>query len=245
MRLLLTRPLADAVPLAELLAGQGHDVVVSPLINIELETQAPMPPVDAHGALAFTSANGVRALRAQWQAQGTRADEVAAWRQLPVFAVGAQTAAAAQAAGFATIHQATGEVTALAALIAAHHAAALPVLHIAGRHRAGDLAALLDEKAVPAQRAVLYHAAAAEAFTDAARAALCDGDAPIDAVLLYSQRSAAIFLALYAALPPHQAPRPTAYCLSQPIADTLIEAGFAARAPADADAAALLGLLAV
>ena len=51
MRLLVTRPLADAMPLAEQLAGQGHDVVVSPLINIALDTQASMPPAAAHGAL--------------------------------------------------------------------------------------------------------------------------------------------------------------------------------------------------
>ena len=86
------------------------------------------------------------------------------WQQSPVFAVGPQTAAAAQAAGFTVIHQAAGELAALAHLIDAHYDAALPVLHIAGRHRSGDLAALLDEKAVPAQRAVLYRAEAAEAL---------------------------------------------------------------------------------
>lgn len=245
MRLLVTRPLADAMPLAEQLAGQGHDVVVSPLINIALDTQASMPPAAAHGALAFTSANGVRAFMAQWQAHKMTSDEMAAWHELPVFAVGPQTAAAAQAAGFATIHQAAGELAALAQLIGAHYHAALPVLHIAGRHRAGDLAALLDEKAVPAQRAVLYHAEAAAAFSDAARAALCDAEEPVEGVLLYSQRSAAIFLALYEALPPHSAARPTAYCLAPPIADTMREAGFAAQAPVTADSAALLDLLAV
>ena len=114
-----------------------------------------------------------------------------------------------------------------------------------GRGRAGDLAALLDEKAVPAQRVVLYHAEAASAFSDAARAALCDAEEPVEGVLLYSQRSAAIFLALYEALPPHPEARPTAYCLAPPIADTMREAGFAAQAPVTADSAALLDLLAI
>ena len=245
MRLLVTRPLADAMPLAEQLAGQGHDVVVSPLINIALDTQASMPPAAAHGALAFTSANGVRAFMAQWQAHKMTSEEMVAWHELPVFAIGPQSAAAAQAAGFATIHQAAGELATLAQLIGAHYHGALPVLHIAGRHRAGDLAALLDEKAVPAQRVVLYHAEAASAFSDAARAALCDAEEPVEAVLLYSQRSAAIFLALYEALPPHPEARPTAYCLAPPIADTMREAGFAAQAPVTVDSAALLALLAV
>lgn len=245
MRLLVTRPLVDAMPLAEQLAGQGHDVLVSPLINIELDTQALVPPAAAHGGLAFTSANGVRAFMAQSDAQRVAPDEMVAWQQSPVFAVGPQTAAAAQAAGFTVIHQAAGELAALAHLIDAHYDAALPVLHIAGRHRSGDLAALLDEKAVPAQRAVLYRAEAAEAFSDAARAALSDAEEPVDGVLLYSQRSATIFLALYKALPPHSALRPTAYCLAETIADTVREAGFVAQAPMTADSAALLDLLAV
>ena len=245
MRLLVTRPLADAMPLAEQLAGQGHDVVVSPLINIALDTQASMPPAAAHGGLAFTSANGVRAFMAQSDAQRVAPAEMVAWPQSPVFAVGPQTAAAAQAAGFTVIHQAAGELAALAHLIDAHYAAALPALPIAGRHRSGDLAALLDEKAVPAQRAVLYRAEAAEAFSDAAREALSDAEEPVDGVLLYSQRSATIFLALYKALPPHSALRPTAYCLAETIADTVREAGFVAQAPMTADSAALLDLLAV
>ena len=80
---------------------------------------------------------------------------------------------------------------------------------------------------------------------DAARAALSDGDAPVEGVLLYSQRSAMIFAALYEALPSHDAPRPTAYCLSEPIAEAMRAAGFTATAPPQADGAALMAMLAV
>jgi len=210
MRLLLTRPMADAMAVAEQLAEQGHDVLLSPLIDITFDPEAVLPPLDAQRALAFTSANGVRALMAQLHSANRPSAERAAWRNLPVFAVGPQTAAAAQAAGFAKIRQATGDVAALAALIARHKDEAAPVLHIAGRDRAGDLAALLDDEAVAARRAVLYRAEAAQVFSDAAAAALRDGVEPVDGVLLYSQRSAVIFLSLYQALSPHQTPRPTA-----------------------------------
>ncbi|RPF98039.1 MAG: uroporphyrinogen-III synthase, partial [Rhizobiales bacterium TMED162] len=36
MRLLVTRPALDAVGLADILAAQGHDVLISPMIEIEL-----------------------------------------------------------------------------------------------------------------------------------------------------------------------------------------------------------------
>ena len=165
MRLLVTRPLADAIPLAEQLAGLGHDVLVSPLIEIELDPKAHLPTAAAHKGLAFTSANGVRALMTLWQAQDMPQDEVAALRQMPTFAIGPQTASAAEVAGFVKIRQARGDVAALADLIVRHKDEAEPVLHIAGRDRAGDLAALLNEKAVAASRAVLYRANAVHALS--------------------------------------------------------------------------------
>jgi uroporphyrinogen-III synthase len=59
--------------------------------------------VSGVGALAFTSVNGVEAFAAR-----------SAWRETRVFAVGAATAAAARAAGFADIVSSEGGVTALA-----------------------------------------------------------------------------------------------------------------------------------
>ena len=76
-------------------------------------------------------------------------------------------------------------------------------------------------------------------------AALRDDVEPVDGVLLYSQRSAEIFLSLYEALTPLQTTRPIAYCLSQPIAKAMRAAGFVVEAPRHAESAALLALLAV
>ena len=101
----------------------------------------------------------------------------------------AATAAAAQAAGFAKIRQAGGDVAALAALIARHKDEAAPVLHIAGRDRAGDLAALSMKKPSP-QAAPCCIEPSGTGFSDAAVAALRDAAEPVDGVLLYSQRSA-------------------------------------------------------
>ncbi len=231
MRLLVTRPMLDALPLAEQLAARGHDVVISPLIHIE-PVEADLPDAAGFQALAFTSANGVRALAAKCK----DAAELAAWQSIKAYAVGPQTAATLSAHGWANPHIAGGDVVALAAALAAHIKTdnkdsdknsdedSDTVLHIAGRDRAGDLAAALDAAQIKNQRTVLYRAAAADEFTAAAQAALCDKEEPLDGVLIYSARTAKIFRALFARL--DNAAKPTIYCLSKAVADELEADGF-------------------
>ena len=56
MRLLITRPAANAAVLAEKLAAQGHDIIISPVIEIyPTETILPARAHDYAG-LALTSA---------------------------------------------------------------------------------------------------------------------------------------------------------------------------------------------
>ncbi|NCF79314.1 MAG: hypothetical protein GWP34_05365 [Alphaproteobacteria bacterium] len=269
MRLLVTRPALEAFGLADILAAQGHDVLISPMIEIELNAVA-LPKADAHGGLALTSANGVRAFMAHLAQlpQRQRDHEMAQWRARPAFAVGPQTALALQATGFGDIHQADGVLAALVALIAARYEEDLPLLHIAGRDRAGDLVSGLAEKDIACHRAVLYRAEEATDFTPAAAAALGDAQEPIEGVGSYSQRSADIFCALYARLEKAGAfgidggidggsdgggdgsrienrtlTRPKTFCLSEMIAATMRQAGFEAVAPPAPDSDALLAML--
>ena len=258
MRLLVTRPAMDAAALADLLAPPGHDVLIPPLLHIDLHA-VELPAAPAHARLALTRANGVRALMAHLAPlpNAQRAAPMAAWPARPAFAVGPQTAAAFQAAGFQNIHQADGDVDALIDLIVADYEADdavddeadLPLLHIAGRDRAGDLVAGLQAQNIACGRAVLYRAEAAPNFTPATAAALGDAQEPVEGVVIYSQRSADIFCALYAALADELAQReaaiapPTAFCLSEAIAAQMRAAGFEAFAPPRPDSAALLALL--
>jgi len=248
--------------LADLLAAQGHDVLISPMIHIELNA-VELPDATAHGGLALTSANGVRALMAHLaQLPNAQRDaQMAAWAARPAFAVGPQTAAALQAAGFQNIHQADGDVDALIDLIVADYEVDdeaddavddevdLPLLHIAGRDRAGDLVAGLKAQNIACGRAVLYRAEAAAGFSPAAKSALGDAQELVEGVVIYSQRSADIFCALYAALADELAQReavispPTAFCLSEAIAAQMRAAGFEAFAPPRPDSPALLALL--
>lgn len=243
MRFLITRPVANAAVLAEKLAAQGHDSIISPVIEI-YPAETPLPEnAAAYAALALTSANGVHALAAKCLPDAALR---ASWQALPAFAVGPQTAAALKAYGWQNIYEAGGDVETLAALIVATTSefdrTDKPVLHVAGRDRAGNLKAMLAGENIACDLAMLYEAEAADALSPAAVAALADGDEPVDAVLLYSQRSAKLFVALSAALP--MAQKPTAYCLSPAIAEMLQAAGFETRTAAYPEEAAMLALTA-
>jgi uroporphyrinogen-III synthase len=182
MRVLLTRPREDSVPLAARLAEMGLEAVVAPLIEI-----VPLPDaelrLDGVQALLATSSNGVRALAAH------RAG--AAARRLPLLAVGDATARTAREAGFSDVRVAGGDVDALAALARENlKPQAGRLVHVAGRERAGDLKAALGAYGFTVDLAVLYAAKAATELPAEARAALRAGG--LDAVLLYSPRTARI-----------------------------------------------------
>jgi uroporphyrinogen-III synthase len=137
-------------------------------------------------AVLFTSANAVRAVAAH-----RRFSELA---DLPVYTVGRRTQAAAVAAGFTSIMSADGDVNALVSLIASKPPVAnFPLLYCAGENRAGDLADALQLHGLRVETALVYRASMVAALTPDVRAALAAG--AIDAVLHYSARTAAAFVA--------------------------------------------------
>lgn len=238
MRLLITRPAANAAVLAEKLAAQGHNIIISPVIEI-FPTETPLPEsADAFAALALTSANGVHALAARClNDQALRS----AWQSLPAYAVGPQTAATLKAYGWPRIMQADGDVESLASLIIGNISSPeKPILHIAGRDRAGNLQAALAAENISCDLAMLYEAEPAEVLSPAAEAALSDAEEPIDGVLIYSQRSARLFIELSAGLSMVQ--KPMAFCLSPAIAEIMQAAGFDTRTAAHAEEASMLVL---
>lgn len=180
MRILLTRPRDDTAALADKLTAAGHDVLSEPMLEIRF---VPGAGVDLEGAQAvlFTSANGVRAFAA-----------AEARRDLPAFAVGEATAAAARRAGFARVESAAGRVDDLARLARDRLTpGAGALVHAAGRDVAGDLAGELGQAGFEVRRAVLYTAEAAQNLSPQTARALKGGE--IDAVLFYSARSAQTF----------------------------------------------------
>ena len=233
MRLLVTRPQEDGERTAATLRARGHTVLLAPLLRIEPVTAEFGPGPFA--AVLMTSANAAHAI-----ARHARIDEM---RRLPLYAVGERSAAAARAAGFAQVTSANGDVADLVALVGQRLAGtSMPLLHLAGEDRAGDVAADLARHGLTVHTAVVYHAVAAEHFASAVASALRTGG--LDGALHYSPRSAAVFLrcaensGLFA-----PALALAHYCLSAQVAAPLIAAGAATiRLAARPDEAALIAL---
>src|SRR5215207_3683704 len=128
MRLLVTRPGADAERTAGALRARGHEPVSVPLLAIEFCAPADFAS-GPFAAVVMTSANAARAIAAH----ASRAALVG----LPLFTVGAHTAEVARETGFSTATSAHGGWPRLARLGADRLAGARqPLLYLAAEQRA-------------------------------------------------------------------------------------------------------------
>jgi uroporphyrinogen-III synthase len=233
VRILLTRPRAEAERTAAALRARGHEVIVAPLLDIELVPDADLG-AGPWAAILVTSANAVRAI-----AGHRRRDQL---RGIPVFTVGRHTAQAMRDAGFGTVVSADGNVTDLAKLVAARMQPGAPLLYLAGEERSGDLAGLLRIQAFAVHTALVYRAVAAATFPREAADALQAG---IDGIFHFSRRSAEAYVdaARNAGLQDAAMPKPVHFCLSARVAEPLQQAGAVhVRIAARPDEAALMEL---
>ena len=220
MRILITRPIEDARPLADALEERGIEVLIEPLLEIRHLEDAEID-LDGVQALLFTSANGVRAFAA-----------LSPRRELKVFTVGDGSADAARQAGFPNVESAKGDVEALAALVVDRLKAEDGILfHAAGTVTAGDLKTRLEGLGYQVRRAQLYEAKIATALSTETRANLTLGG--IDAVLLFSPRTAATFAELWQAAGSPSLARIHGLCLSAAVAREIGSLGWAAVEIAD------------
>ncbi|MDF1722370.1 MAG: uroporphyrinogen-III synthase [Minwuia sp.] len=186
MRVLVTRPEADAAETETLLRAMGHEVLIDPVLDIRFHDGFQLDATDVQAWLA-TSRNGVRALA-----------RCGADRRLPLLAVGGSTAELARQAGFGDVRDADGDVDDLARLAnATLDPADGALFHAAGSEVAGDLAGRLRASGYTVQRQVLYEAVMARQLRPSTLGALHAG--AVDAALFYSPRSAAGFADLIAA----------------------------------------------
>jgi uroporphyrinogen-III synthase len=212
LRALITRPEHDSAALADALRARGVAPVIEPMMTITPPATAPDPDpgLDGVQAVLLTSANGARAVA-----------EYTERRDVPVFAVGDATAAAARGLGFAAVDSAAGDVAALAALVRDRlRPAAGVLLHPAGSAVAGDLAGALAADGFTVRRIVLYRTQPSGAISPATCRLLADGS--IAAALFFSPRTAQTFVTLagQARLAAACAGM-AAFCLSQAVANRL------------------------
>lgn len=232
MRLLVTRPQEAAMAIAAALSARGHSPVIAPVMEIRIREGEALG-LDGVQAILATSANGVRALTHH-----------TAHRDLPVYAVGPQTAEAAHEAGFHSVHSADGDASALAEKVAAElDPAGGALFHAAGAETAGRLRENLKAKGFTVESAVLYEAVPMKKLPDIAENALREN--LLDGVLLFSPRTAKIFAGLVndAGLAEKCAPL-HAFCISAATAAALGSLEFARMAVAgNPNQEALLALL--
>ncbi|WP_304163893.1 uroporphyrinogen-III synthase [Phenylobacterium aquaticum] len=203
------QPGADAT--ASRVKALGHEALVAPLLSVQPVAGAEVDLTDI-GALAFTSANGVRAFA-----------ELSPARDLKIFAVGAATAAAAKAVGFRKVLSADGDVEALAeGIVGRQREIHGVVLHPGAAEPAGDLVGLLKDQGVEARSLVLYDTAPVS-FTAEQRAGL-DG---VEVALLHSPKAAEALVEL---LKTHPMPDLKVLGLSQAVMRPLARAKIAHKA---------------
>lgn len=185
MRLLVTRPEADAEHTVSALLARGHSAICAPMLVLEPLADAVIGAGPWDGIL-FTSANAVAAA----------IDHVRFKTLLssPAFAVGRRTMYAAERAGFAEVACAEGNEAALVALLRAKFTGQpARFLYLAAQDQAHDLAGDLRARGFAVETVVIYRAAAVQGLGAEVEAALAAG--AIDGVLHYSRRTAEAFLA--------------------------------------------------
>lgn len=206
-RLLVTRPLDEAVAMTPELEMLGFAALIEPMLAVKPLPQPLLEPQDVH-ALLFTSANAVRALhqvvleRDLRRQEDDGADSVPDWTRLlrfPVFTVGDATAAVAREFGFRKVESAAGRAEELAALLVQRvREGRLPenaiCLHVCGKNRAGDLETPLLRAGIGLKRTVVYKAETARALSVNLRTALQENS--LHGVLFFSPRTAETFVSL-------------------------------------------------
>ncbi|MGV3651738.1 MAG: uroporphyrinogen-III synthase [Devosia sp.] len=213
--MLVTRPEPEASDTAQRLAALDIEAVIAPLLRARvLATSLPDPR--GFSAIAVTSAAALRALAER--------DAIAPYRGLPLFAVGEKTARTAQAMGFSSVEMAGGTLGHLVEKLA-HAGLGGPVFYPAARDLSGDLARSLAPYGVMVITTRVYAMDAADALPEPVAADL--GGGAIDAALFYSRRTAETFVRLATPIIGSvERRRVGVLCLSEAIAEPLIDAHF-------------------
>lgn len=184
LRVLVTRPAAQAERTAARLRALGHEPIVAPLLMIE-PTNAPPPP-GPFGAVLVTSANGVPAVSDHARSPGEP-------RPIPVFAVGARTADLLGEAGIPPLDWAEDGAE-LARGLRKRLPRGARLLLACGRDRKPEPQASLELAGYEVVAWETYAAVAVPRLPPEVVAALREDR--IDAALHYSRRSVAVALAL-------------------------------------------------
>jgi uroporphyrinogen-III synthase len=226
MKLLVTRPVEDAQPLAEKLEGLGHEAVIVPLLQIKPREGVVLPD-GPFQAVCVSSANGLSA----------KAD-LTVFHHIPFFAIGPQSALEARRQGFDHVHDRGGNVEGLVRTICKSLKPENgPVLYLSGSETTGDLKGKLKAQGFSMSRVIVYDA---EPCVVTDLNALLEG---ADGVLLYSPRTTKLWVSqVQNAALVEPAKNLLHFCLSANVAANLPQ-GWAKRISRTPDENGMLTLL--
>ncbi len=177
MKLLVTRPIEDAQPLAEKLERLGHDVIIVPLLTIAARSDVVIPDLPFQ-AVCVSSANGL----------ACRTD-LTRFHHIPFFAIGPQSALEARHQGFDHVHDKGGNVEGLVRTICKNLKPVNgPLLYLSGSETTGDLEGKLKGQGFQVTRVMVYDAEPCDIEN---LAHLLEG---ADGVLLYSPRTTKLWV---------------------------------------------------
>ncbi|QDZ00223.1 uroporphyrinogen-III synthase [Nitratireductor mangrovi] len=181
MQLLLTRPKEQAISMAEAFCRRGHCVHLLPLLRVE-RLRHDRSVLEQAPAVVVTSANAVPALIGLDSA--TR-----------VFAVGPETAAAVEEAGFWNVARASGTAKSLLELVSlSWRPENGPLIYASGRHVSVNVAATLVALGYHCERVEVYATEGLRNLPGRARSLLKRNE--LDAALFMSVRTADVFAEL-------------------------------------------------
>jgi len=185
---LVTRPEPENAATADALRQHGIEVLLAPLLQFEALPIRHDDDVNYRGVIV-TSASAPRAIRSH--------PLCGQLIELPLFAVGNRTADAARTIGFTNVLSADGDVAALRKLITdtipRRTRKTTPLLYLSGTDIAGDIVSGLADDGIMATPLTVYRMIPVADLPDLVRAAFTGQ--VIDAVLHYSPRSAAAYVA--------------------------------------------------
>lgn len=214
MRILVTRPEADAAALKLPLEGMGHRVSLAPMMTISFEAAE---PIDLYGctALIATSRNGLRGLEHQLAKLTPDIFKV------PLYAVGPGTASLAKTLGFHKIIEGPAAAADLVPLLVRDLDPSKVILvQLAGDTLAFDLNEALTPLGFSLRQPVVYRSVPVSELPLEVAQDLAEGR--LDAVVLMSPRTAQTFVNLVTQRGLLQQARKTSYiCLSAAVSSQL------------------------
>ncbi len=176
---LITRPVADAVLIAEAVRKHGLTPFIEPMLKI-MPLDVRLPDLLPYQAFIFTSANGVRV-----------ASSIINERIKPVYTVGVNTAEMADQLGWSSVRPSKGGLVELQGFLAQENwTPGTKFLYLSGENVTGEI----NVPGYDIQRTAVYSALKVNSFSDELLLRLDKEE--IKSVLFFSARTAENFVSL-------------------------------------------------